>query len=313
MTALLALGELDAAEAAIPVAEAAVDRVDDNVLRAEVALDRATLAGFRGQGDRVVASTRHAADVMRSSDEATDPTRAGPVWGVIGANLLAAGDRAGAEEAYVEVVRHARAAGSQLRAAVACTKLANMAIDAGDPVEAAARVGEAEAELRVLGQRASASLMRVRGALAELRGDWRLAEAESREMANLAAAADEPWTQHEARLALARCAIRRDALEEAWALLAAAASFARGRWTAGWVEAAVLLDVVYVRQGGSVEARRVREDLATAGAEEAVVFVDALIAGTDPGRAPEGASLTRRLRYAVVGSGPAATRSTSGS
>lgn len=303
VTVLLALGHLDIAERGIPLAEAAADGVDDDVLRAEVALDRAALAGFRGFGDRVIASTRQAADVLRSSEGAVDPTRAGPVWGVIGANLLAAGDRAGAEEAYFEVVHHARMAGSHLRSAVAFTKLANMAMDAGDSPEAAARVGEAESELRVLGSRASASLMRVRGALAELRGDWRLAEAESREMASLAAAADEPWTQHEARLALARCAIRRGGLEEAWALLAAASAFARGRWTAGWVEAVVLQAVVYVRQGVHVEARRIREDLAATGSDEAVAFVDALLAGQGPGRAPEGAPLTRRLRYALVGNG----------
>lgn len=300
VTVLLALGGLDMAERAISFAEDAANGVDDDVLRAEVALDRATLAGFRGNGDRVVASTHQAADVMRHAGEAVDPARAGPVWGVIGANLLAAGDRTGAEEAYFEVVRYARIAGSHLRAAVAFTKLANMAIDAADSAEATARVGEAEAELRVLGLRASASLMRVRGALAELRGDWPLAEAESREMANLAAAADEPWTQHEARLALARCAIRRDALEDAWALLAAASAFARGRWTAGWVEAMVLLGVVYVRQGVQVEAQRIRDDLATSGSDEAVAFVDALLAGQGPGRAPEGAPLTRRLRYALV-------------
>lgn len=295
---LLAQGDLAAAQIAVDTATAALDASpdDDPVVRAELALDRATLAGAEGRGDEVVAHTRHAADlVRRGGDE-----RAGQVWMVIGANLLAAGDRAGAVDAYLEAVRSARATGSHRRAAAAFTRLANVAMDAGAIQEASGRVGEAESELRVLVARAPVALLRVRGALAELRGDVRLAEGEWREMANLAAAADGRWSQHEARLALARCAIRRGDLEEAWGMCVAAVAFARGRWTVGWVEATVLLAIVYAEQGARVEAERLMSELVGV-ADEAAAFVERVLADAPVGTVPDGAYLMKRLRYALCG------------
>jgi tetratricopeptide (TPR) repeat protein len=297
---LLALGAFDAAEQAISAAARVIEGLGDVVLRAEVALDRAALAGARGQGDGVVAGTRLAADRLRAAQD-VDPLRAASVWSAVGANLLAASDHAGALAAYEEAVRFAREAGSHRRAATAFTRLAYLALHAGQLPETSARVGEAEAELRVIGARAPPALMRVRCALAELRGDYPLAEGEARDLSNVAGLqAHEPWTQHEARLALARCAIRRDELTEAWGFAAAAASFARERWMAGWIEATVLLAIIYLRQGMRIEALRIREALAAARSGEAVDFVDALLRGESPGPVPEGAALGTRLRYALV-------------
>jgi tetratricopeptide (TPR) repeat protein len=301
---LLALGAYDAAEQAITAAARVIEGLGDAVLRAEVALDRAALAGVRGQGDGVVAGTRLAADRLRAAQD-VDPLRAASVWSAVGANLLAASDHAGAQAAYEEAVRFAREAGSHRRAATAFTRLAYLALHAGQLSETSARVGEAEAELRVIGVRAPPALMRVRSALAELRGDYPLAEVEARELSSVAGLpAHEPWTQHEARLALARCAIRRDELAEAWGFAAAAASFARERWMTGWVEATVLLAIIYLRQGMRIEALRIREALAAARAQEAVDFVDALLREESPGPVPEGATLGQRLRYALVEEGP---------
>jgi hypothetical protein len=298
---LLALGGVGGAAAAIGVAAGAAARDGDPVLRASVALDEATLAGLEGRGEAVLTRTRQAADLVRSAGRgAGDDGRAGPVWMVIGANLMAGGDRAGAEAAYVEVVRNARIEGSHRRAAAAFVRLANLAIDHGDAAQASARVGQAEAELRVIGTRAPTSLLRVRGALAELRGDGPLAEAEWRELAALAMGADEPWARLEAQLGQARCALRRDDLESAWDLLAAAASGARSRWVAGWVEASALLAMVHVRLDRRIEAERICAELAAGRADEARAFVAALIEGAPVPAAPGGALLMMRLRYALA-------------
>jgi DNA-binding winged helix-turn-helix (wHTH) protein/tetratricopeptide (TPR) repeat protein len=294
---LLALGDVARAETALAAAESTAhpdDRGEDDVLRAAMALGRAGLAGFYGDGEQVLEWTRHAAEVLRTKSR-LDPRRTGPLWLAIGANLLAAHDRAGTGEAYLQAVAAAREAGSPRRAAAAFTRLASLAIEDGDVGLASARVGEAEAELRVAGLRASSALLRVRGALAELRGDYPLAEAEWREVAKLAAAHGEAWIEHEARLGLARAAIRRRAFDEAEDLLIAGVAFARGRWTAGWAEAMALLGLVSARRGAEIDARRIRADLVAAGAHEPAAFLER----PSGDRAPVG-SLPARLRWALV-------------
>lgn len=287
----IALGDIEAAERSLARAEAG--RVDDDVLRAAIALDRAGVSGVRGEGEGVVRWTAHAAEVLRTK-RGLDPQRAGPLWLAIGANRYAGRDPAGTEEAYLQAADCARAAGSHRRAAAAFTRLASLAIEQGDVGLAAARVGEAESELRVLGLRAASALLRVRGALAELRGDYRLAEAEWREVAKLAGAHGEGWIEHEARLALGRAAIRRGELGEARAPLEAAAAFAEGRWTAGWVEATALLALVDAQDDRPDAVRAAQEALRKLGATEAVAF----LAGELP--APTGLPLTARLRWTLI-------------
>jgi DNA-binding winged helix-turn-helix (wHTH) protein len=296
--AALALGEEEEAAAAIEDAELRSATGADDVLRAEIALDRAGLAGLRGEGEQVLAYTRMAADVLRTK-EGLDAWRAVGAWLAVGANLLAARDQAGAEGAFVEALRHARAAESHRRAAVACTRLAGLALDRGEPSLASSRVGEAESELRVVGARATPALLRVRGALAELRGDFRLAESDWREVALQAAASAEVWIEHEARLALGRCAFRRGGDEEARSLLVAAAAFARGRWPAGFGEAAALLALIAHRRGERSEVERIRYDLEATGAGEPARFVRALLEGEALAPPPE-APLPLRLRYELA-------------
>ncbi|HHO52163.1 MAG TPA: hypothetical protein ENK18_15130 [Deltaproteobacteria bacterium] len=275
----LAIGDLDQARRRIAAAGQAADEVGDPVLRAEVLLDRGGVEVLAGDLQGCRDSTNEAIALLETIGGEL-PRRRGRAWMFAGANHTDLGEPQRARDCYERALTAFGADGSDRGRAAALIRLANLDLDDGGLQRAEERLQQAEALLSTYGPRGrTAALLRVRGLLAELHGDLAAAERDQLEVLELSVAAGEPWTQYDARLALARCALARRDPRGALEQVQPAVDFAESHgWIAGWITAITLQGLARVYLGQEARARAVlatlrREPQAAA----AIHFLEAIL------------------------------------